>query len=130
VVWQEDQSWFAQFYNNEDLTGTPAVTFHEPWIGHEWGGEAPIDGMVWPDSFSARWTRRLRLKTGHYRFCAMSDDGTRIWVGRTLVLDAWHANNGIVYCGEYQALAGIYTVKVEYYEHGGMALIYVWWELE
>jgi len=58
----------------------------------------------------------------------MSDDGARIYVGKELVLDEWHANNGVAYCGEYWASTGTYEVKVEYYEDGGKALIYVWWE--
>jgi LysM repeat protein len=119
--------WYAEFYNNETLSGTPVRTRVDPWIGFEWKGGSPIEG-VWADGFSIRWTTTLHLDADHYRFCAMSDDGARIWVGDTLVLDEWHPNNGIAYCGVYYATTGDYPVKVEYYEHGGMALIYVWWE--
>ena len=119
--------WLAQFYNTQDLSGTPVVTRTDPWIGFEWGTGEPAPG-VWSDHFSARWTTKMALKTDHYRFCAMGDDGVRIWVGNTLVLDEWHANNGVAYCGTYWAQTGTYDVKVEYYEDGGKALIYVWWE--
>ncbi len=121
------EGWFGQFYNNKDLECSPVATSHDPWIGFEWGTDSPMPG-VWSDRFSARWTTRLYLKTDHYRFCAMSDDGVRIWVGGELVLDEWHANNGVAYCGNYWAATGTYDVKVEYYEDGGDALIYVWWE--
>jgi hypothetical protein len=119
--------WLAQFYNSQDLSGTPVVTRTDSWIGFEWGTDEPVPG-VWADHFSARWTTKMALKTDHYRFCAMGDDGVRIWVGNTLVLDEWHANNGVAYCGTYWAQTGTYDVKVEYYEDGGKALIYVWWE--
>ena len=118
---------FGQFYNKETLDGSPVATSHDPWIGFEWDTGSPVPG-VWSDHFSARWTTKLNLKTDHYRFCAMSDDGVRIWVGGDLVLDEWHANNGVAYCGDYWAATGTHEVKVEYYEHGGDALIYVWWE--
>lgn len=121
------EDWFAQFYNNEHLEGPPAATRRDSWIAFEWGADGPLRG-VWGDGFSIRWTRRIRLNRGDYRFCAMSDDGVRIWVGGKLVLDEWHANSGIVYCGDYRAWTGYYDVKVEYYEHGGEALIYVWWD--
>ncbi len=121
------EGWFGQFYNNETLDGSPVATSHDPWIGFEWDTGSPVPG-VWSDHFSARWTTKLNLKTDHYRFCAMSDDGVRIWVGGDLVLDEWHANNGVAYCGDYWAATGTHEVKVEYYEHGGDALIYVWWE--
>jgi hypothetical protein len=58
----------------------------------------------------------------------MSDDGARIWVDGTLVLDEWHGNNGTAFCGDHWVSTGTYDVKVEYYEHGGKALIYMWWE--
>ncbi len=122
-----DEGWFGQFYNNERLEGSPIATDQYPWIGFEWGTGSPMHG-VWSDHFSARWTTQLHLKTDHYRFCAMSDDGVRIWVGETLVLDEWHPNNGVARCGDYWAETGAYDVKVEYYEDGGNALIYVWWE--
>lgn len=122
-----EASWFGQFYNGEDLEGSPVTTSYVSSIGFDWGAESPAPG-VWADHFSARWTRQVHLKTDHYRFCAMSDDGVRIWVDDTLVLDAWHPNDGTAYCKEYWGATGTYDVKVEYYEDGGNALIYVWWE--
>jgi hypothetical protein len=119
--------WYAEFFNSEQLQGDPVLTRIDPWIGFEWGTGSPGEG-VWQDGFSARWTQTLPLQTDHYRFCTMSDDGSRIWVGSQLVLDEWHANGGIAYCGTYWATSGNYQVVVEYYEHGGDALIYMWWE--
>jgi LysM repeat protein len=121
------EPWRAQFFNNVDLSGSPVVTREDPWIGFEWGTDSPAPGVN-SDHFSARWTTKMHLKTDHYRFCAMSDDGARIWVGGTMVLDEWHPNNGVAYCGSYWANTGTYDVKVEYYEDGGNALIYMWWE--
>jgi LysM repeat protein len=121
------EGWFGQFYNNMDLEGSPVATRYDPAIGFNWGTDSPMPG-VRSDYFSARWTTRVRLSTDHYRFCARSDDGARIWVGSTLVLDEWHGNNGTSYCGTYHATTGTFPVKVEYYEDGGKALIYVWWE--
>jgi LysM repeat protein len=119
--------WYGEFFNGENLQGSPVATHHEPAIGFEWGADSPMPG-VWADQFSARWTRRVHLNTDHYRFCAMSDDGVRIWVNNQLVLDEWHLNNSVAYCGTYWAETGVYDVRVEYYEHGGKALLYVWWE--
>jgi hypothetical protein len=121
------EEWYGEFFNGESLQGAPVATHYHPWIGFEWGGDAPMPG-VWADQFSARWTKRVHLNTDHYRFCAMSDDGVRIWVDNQLVLDEWHLNNGVAYCGTYWAQTGVHDVRVEYYEHGGEALIYVWWE--
>jgi LysM repeat protein len=123
-----DDGWWGEFYNNEDLEGDPVVTQHTPRIEFDWGTESPAPG-VWQDGFSVRWTSKIHLKTDHYRFCVMSDDGVRIWIGEDLVLDEWRANNGVEpMCANYWVETGTYDAQVEYYEHGGDALIYVWWE--
>jgi LysM repeat protein len=121
--------WLGHYYNNTDLTGPPVFTETVPWIGAEWDTGSP-DPAVRIDYFSARWTTRLHLDDDTYRFCAMSDDGARIWIDDELVLDEWHPNNGVAYCGIFNATAGDHNVRVEYYEDGGDALIYVWWEPE
>lgn len=121
--------WHAEFFNNQTLTGFPTYSWDEPWIGHEWGGDAPSPGLN-SEHFSIRWTRSLQTeKSRTYQFCAMADDGVRIKVNNVWVLDEWHANNGIAYCGsQYTLPKGEYQIQVEYYENGGEALIYVWWE--
>lgn len=121
------EGWFGQFYNNKELSGDPVATHQQPWIGFEWGTDSPMPG-VRSDYFSARWTTRIHLERDHYRFCTMSDDGSRLWVDGQLVVDEWHPNNGVAYCGKYWAETGTHDVKVEYFEDGGDALIYVWWE--
>jgi LysM repeat protein len=123
------EAWYGEFFANESLSGAPVATHHVPWIGFEWGANAPMAGVP-ADHFSARWTRRVHLNSDHYRFCAMSDDGVRLWVDGDLLVNEWHPNNGVAYCGMMFADEGVHEVRVEYYEQGGRALIYVWWEPE
>jgi LysM repeat protein len=122
-------SWLGEYYNGEGLSGVPAATRSDPWIGFNWGTGSPMP-EVWQDHFSARWTSKVRLENATYRFCAMTDDGVRLWVGNSLLINEWHGNNGITYCSPIAATYGDHVVKVEYYEHKGNALIYVWWEKE
>ena len=47
------------------------------------------------------------------------------------VLNEWHDVDGDLptFTGVFKNLgAGTHTVMVEYYERGGIALIYFWWE--
>lgn len=121
--------WYAEFFNNQTLSGFPTYSWTEPWIGHEWGTGAPSPGLE-SEHFSVRWTRSIQVEDdATFHFCAMADDGVRIKVDNVWVLDEWHANNGIAYCGsQYTLTEGEYQLQVEYYEDGGEALIYVWWE--
>jgi hypothetical protein len=121
--------WHAEFFDNQTLSGSPRFTRTDRWIGFEWGNDAPAPGMS-SEHFSARWTRSLWLPgNSALQFCAMADDGVRIWVDDVVVLDEWHGNNGIAYCGsQHILLKGTHQIRVEYYEDAGEALIYVWWE--
>jgi LysM repeat protein len=121
------EAWYGEFFANESLFGSPVATTHEPYVGFEWQWRSPMTGVP-ADHFSARWTRRVELATDHYRFCAMSDDGVRFWVDEHLLVDEWHPNNGVAYCGTRYMHAGVHELKVEHYEHTGNALIYIWWE--
>jgi len=121
------EGWYGEYFNSLAPQGTPYATRYDPAIDFNWGPHSPMEGL-WLDGFSVRWTTRTHLKTDHYRFCATADDGVRIWVAGTLVLDEWHPNSGTTYCGVHWAQTGFYDVKVEYYDEGGNALIHVWWE--
>ncbi len=120
-------SWYGEYYNGTSLSGAPAATQWDGAIGFEWGTGAPIAGVA-ADRFSIRWKRTAQFYDDNYAFCAMADDGVRYYLDGVLVLDEWHANNGVAYCGQADVRAGVHEMKVEYYEDGGDALIYVWWE--
>jgi len=119
--------WYGEYFGNRSLAGRPDKVRLDPWIGFEWGTGSPFSSGVVKEQFSIRWRRSARFEQGDYRFCAMADDGVRIWVDGTLVLDEWHDNNGIFYCGTRRMTEGVHQVHVEYYENRGNALIYVWW---
>jgi len=121
-------AWLGQFYNSKAVAGDPVFTLTTERIEFNWGAESPSRD-VWVDGFAARFTSRIQLETNDYRFCTMSDDGVRIWIGTDLILDAWRANDGSrPVCANYSAQAGPHDARVEYYENGGNALLYVWWE--
>jgi len=119
--------WLGQYHNNEGLTGSPSATRHDPWIGFDWGTDSPMP-EIYRDHFSVRWTTTAHFGTDHYRFCATADDGVRILVDGQVVLDEWHAANAESYCVAHWVRFGTHKVEVNYFEGGGNALIYVWWE--
>jgi len=121
--------WYGEFFANESLAGAPVASHQVPWIGFDWGGLQPLPNVP-VDHFSAQWTRRVFLEADYYKFCAMIDDGARIYVDRKLVMDEWHPSNGIAYCGKAYVREGVHEILVQYFEQGGEALIYVWWEPE
>ena len=55
-------------------------------IDFDWGEGSP-GAAVPADRFSARWTRTKTYTAGTYRFSVTGDDGIRVLVDGTLVLE-------------------------------------------
>jgi hypothetical protein len=128
VVQYTDPYWHARYWNNTSLSGAPTLERQEPDLNHDWGDGSP-DGSVYSDRFSARWTRSIDVASGTYRFTTTSDDGIRVWVGSTLVVDQWNDHPATTYTGDIYLGAGHHLVTVEYYENGGQAVAKLYWSL-
>ena len=119
--------WWADYFANTTLSGSPALSRHDQDINFYWGNGSP-GKRVPADNFSARWTRNAWFDDGTYRFTARSDDGLRVWVGETLVIDAWYDQQANPIIRDLHISHGVYPMRVEYYEHSGGALIQVSWQ--
>jgi hypothetical protein len=117
----------AEYYNNRSLSGSPTFTRCEGSINYDWGGGGPGNG-VGNDNFSVRWTGRHNFGGGNYTFIARADDGIRVWVDGSLIIDAWRDQPPTEYRANRSLSAGEHEVKVEYYENGGGAVAQVRWE--
>ncbi len=120
-------AWYAEYFANRDLSGAPALTRYDDTLHFEWGTGSPGNSIP-ADNFSTRWTRDAWFETGTYRFSYRSDDGIRIWVGDTLVVDDWRDRQATWSFVDHVISQGTHRVRVEYYEHTGGAAIQVEWE--
>ncbi|MBN1200438.1 MAG: SH3 domain-containing protein [Anaerolineae bacterium] len=124
--------WNAKYYSNKDLSGQPAVERVDDQIDFNWADGSP-DAAIPADNFSARWVKTVNFDTaGVWTFKAGADDGVRMWVDDSLVIDEWHdATSGFT---SYEITlteltAGKHRLKVEYYEATGLAGVQVqWWQ--
>lgn len=121
--------WSGQYYNNKDLSGSPALTRIDADIRFDWGTGAPASGLP-ADNFSVRWTRDVYFSAGTYNFFAKHDDGVRLWVDGALVIDFWHDQPARTHSGTRTLSGGTHRVQVEYYENTGFASIVVWWSVD
>lgn len=119
--------WTALYYNNKDLSGTPADTRVDSKVHFDWGAGSP-SGAINSDGFSALWTSVNHFDAGTYVFTATSDDGVRVYVDGKLVIDDWNIHPATTdKSGEIALSAGNHTVQVRYFEDTGMASVYVRW---
>ncbi len=105
------------------LRGEYFARYHErvvdrvdPAIDFAWGaGElAPSTGV---DRVSVRWTGFLDVPAaGRYVFSTSNDDGVRVRIGDTLVIDDWTFHFPEKHEGRIELAAGAVPIVVEYFE--------------
>ncbi len=119
--------WRGEYFANVSLMGNPRLVRNDVALNFDWGGSAPAPGLP-ANYFSVRWTRTMAFEAGLYRFHAVVDDGVRLYVDGELVLDEWRDGARREITVDQQLTAGTHTLRVEYYDRTGYALIRVWWE--
>ena len=118
--------WRGEYYNNRDLSGAPVLVRDDVTVNFDWGAGAPAAGML-ADNFSVRWSRDVRATAGTYRFSVYVDDGVRLWVDETILIDAWY--DGLnSHTADMHLADGAHSLRLEYYEHTGNALAQLAWE--
>jgi len=117
----------AEYWNNEMFTGSPKLTTVTPNINFDWNTNSPLsyDDNPSMDNFSARYSGFVSVpQTGSYTFGAEYDDGVKIYINNTLVLDNWNTAAGTAYGTPVNLTAGITAqIKVEYRETAGLAKV-------
>jgi hypothetical protein len=121
-----DSTWQASYWNNTTFTGPPVLQRSESNLDHNWGTGSP-DPAVKANGFSARWTRYLNLTAGTYRFTATSDDGIRVYVDGSLIINEWYDHAAKTVAVDKTLSAGNHLVVVDFYENSGEALARLSW---
>jgi hypothetical protein len=123
----QDAQWLGQFWNNRDLSGPVVLSRYENTIDFNWFGGSPAP-TINDDDFSARWTRVINFAPGTYRFFATMDDGMRVWVDNQLVIDSWTPSQVHTLSFD-RAMNGNHSIRIDYFEAGGMAEARFNWQL-
>ncbi|RLE50064.1 MAG: hypothetical protein DRJ31_02725 [Candidatus Methanomethylicota archaeon] len=100
-------------------------------IDHQWGvGLVSIQGNSWEDQYdtvSIRWTGWVKPKgSGTHTFYVTSDDGDRLYVNNTLIIDQWHDQPPTEYSATY-AFSQPVSITVNWYERYGGATLRLGW---
>jgi hypothetical protein len=114
--------WRGEYFNNQNMQGYPVMVRNDPSVNFDWAYGSPAPNIP-VDYFSARWTRTFTFDGGMYRFSARADDGVRVWLDSTLIIDEWHTATPNTYLKDLNVPAGQHVLRVEYYEGVGTASI-------
>ncbi len=86
--------FLAEFFSNIELSQSPTVVLCEGSIDRQWGygGVPELQGQT--DRFSVRWSGSFSFPApsgtvGSWEFQSTADDGSRLYVDNTLIIDKW-----------------------------------------
>jgi hypothetical protein len=92
-----------------------------PYINHP-GSTKAWRGFVRADNFACRWAGILTItKRGTYKFSLNSDDGSRMFLGRKLLVNNDGLHGARTVEGTVNLRSRRYPIIVEYFEAGGKA---------
>lgn len=111
-----------------DFSGKPTYSEVISEIDKSVGG-----GSFWQsgptDNFAVKYTGKIFVDSSdEYQFFISSDDGSALYIDGKLVLsnDGVHPESEV--SGRYTLSAGVHTVELLYFEHGGQASVSLEWE--
>jgi hypothetical protein len=120
-------------YFNDPNNGSHFVTLVrgrlDPTVNFDWASAAPVTGVS-IDNYSVRWTGQVQAPvSGSYNFTTSADDGVRLWVGGQLLIDNWvdQAVTTRTSAAVVLVAGSLYAVRMEYYEHTGLATAKLLW---
>lgn len=118
--------WRGSYYTNPNLRDEPVLVRDDADLRFNWGSNSP-DPLLPTDEFSASWTRTVQFESGAYRFTVEADDGVRLYVADKLILESWQVGARRSLSIDYPMTAGQATVRLDYFENRGEALVNLRW---
>lgn len=114
------------YYNDIEFTSL-VHTRQDAAIDFDWFKGSPAPGVN-IDNFAIRWEGYLIInKAGTYQFLTTSDDGVRLTVNSTVVIDNFTPHAATDDLGNLSLPAGKYPIRLDYYDSGFDAVIRLKW---
>lgn len=125
----------GSYYDSYELFNETAIRMMriDDDIAWNWKLGSP-DPVIEPETYSVKWTGYITVpKTGNYLFRTYSDDGVRLTINGSKLIDRWgHINlefttaNESVYLEENK----LYPITLEYHQIPFNSTIFLFWESE
>ena len=109
----------AEYFNNRELKGTPALVRNDSQVNFEWGAMSPGQGVP-EDNFSVRWTGKLQApESGTYQIGFAGNGGMRLVIDNQTVVEELTNRRTRSLNKDITLEAGrSYDIRLEYFENG------------
>jgi fibronectin type 3 domain-containing protein len=130
VIFRNDPNFVqvTDLYNNGYYFIDNAMTRVDPTINFNWSNTSPTPSMGL-DNYGVEWTGQIQAQFSEtYTFKTVSDDGVRLWVNGTLLINNWTPHGAATDLASIQLTAGQrYDIKMEYFQANFAAQISLSW---
>ncbi len=108
----------GEYYNNKDLSGSPALVRIDSQVDFNWGEGSP-DPAINADEFSVLWRGKLvPPETRTYELAVTTDDGVRLYLGDEVLIHQWHDHATSTYSVFRELQFGQeYDIIMDFYEN-------------
>ena len=121
-------SWRAVYWNNTTMSGTPTLRQTQSTIGFNTTTATSIFPAVATTHWSAEYTAAPQFAAGTYQFTVTVDDGARLWVDGTLLVNQWVPESATTISPPPISLAsGIHQVKLQYFQDSYAEVLSLGW---
>ena len=125
----QNQTWFGEYFNNPNLQGSPVSTRDDgaSGINFNWSFTTPTLN-IGHDNYSVRWTRNMYFPGRPYTFYLTVDDGARLLIDTTLIIDTWQVQAARTISKVVDLTEGPHQLRLEYFQASGNAQINLTWD--
>jgi len=125
----QNQTWFGEYFNNPNLQGSPVYTRDDgaSGIAFNWSFTTPTLN-IGHDNYSVRWTRNMYFPGRPYTFYLTTDDGARLWIDTTLIIDSWQIQSAHTITQVVNLTEGPHQLRLEYFQATGNAVVNLTWD--
>jgi beta-glucosidase len=119
----------GEYWSNPHFEGKPVIVRRDAAVDFRWTLSSPGRGIP-HDWYAARWIGALTAGTGGvHRLGVTGDDGYRLWLDGTLVLDNWEKRGFGTRVAEVDLVPGSeHDIRLEYFETTGNARVNLIWD--
>lgn len=125
----------ADYYNNQDVYGTPSFSRIDPVVDStngalNWTLFGSPNPAITIDNFSVVWYGQVRADYNElYTFYTNSDDGIRVWIDNNLIIDKWMERGQPVVkdSANVNLTYGWHNIRIEYFERAGGSIAQLFW---
>ncbi|MEI6851260.1 MAG: glycoside hydrolase family 3 C-terminal domain-containing protein [Bacteroidota bacterium] len=120
---------FGEYFSNITLSGKPAFTRTDAQIQFQWTLFSPDPDKLTYDFYSVRWSGKLKAPaSGTYKIGIDGNDGYRLYVNDTLLIDDWKKVSKQTLVKEFTFEKDKeYNLRIEYFEPTGNARFALVW---